>query len=138
MLVEMAAVVLVPQRQQLQSPVLRIQVAAVAAAMKEAIKEAITLEQMAVLALWSCATTARHEEEHMNYALIENGIVINLIWLYEGNAQEFPNAVALGDRPVAIGDSYTDGVFTRGGEPVLTYAEQLEADLAAIKEALNE
>ena len=62
MLVEMAAVVLAPQRQQLQSPVLRIQAAAVAAAIKEAIKEAIALEQMAVLALWSCATTERKGE----------------------------------------------------------------------------
>lgn len=74
----------------------------------------------------------------MNYALIENRIVTNLIWLYEGNAHEFPNAVPTGDRPVGIGDSYVDGVFTRGGVPVLTYVEQLEADLAAIEEALNE
>ena len=43
-----------------------------------------------------------------------------------------------GDRPVGIGDSYVDGVFTRGGVPVLTHTEQLEADLAAIEEALNE
>ena len=74
----------------------------------------------------------------MNYALIENGVVINLIWLYEGNAHEFPNAVALNGRPVAIGDAYADGVFSRDGEPVLTYAERLAAEVAAIEEALNE
>ena len=26
----------------------------------------------------------------MNYALIEDGVVVNIIWLYEGNANEFP------------------------------------------------
>ena len=28
----------------------------------------------------------------MNYALIENGVVTNLIWLYPANAAEFPGA----------------------------------------------
>ena len=74
----------------------------------------------------------------MNYALIENGVVINLIWLYEGNAHEFPNAVALGDRPVAIGDSYQNGVFSRDGEPVLTEAERLAAEVAEYDAALTE
>lgn len=47
----------------------------------------------------------------MNYALIENGIVANLIWLHEGNADEFPAAVAIGEQMVAIGDAYKDGRF---------------------------
>ena len=59
----------------------------------------------------------------MNYALIENGIVTNIIWLYETNADEFPNAVKLGDRPVGIGDTYTDGKFYRDGNEVLTALE---------------
>ena len=54
----------------------------------------------------------------MNYALVENGVVANIIWLYPGNAAEFPNAVPLGDRPVMIGDGYADGVFTRDGAAV--------------------
>lgn len=74
----------------------------------------------------------------MNYALIENGAVVNLIWLYEGNAQEFPNAVAIGERPVAIGDSYAGGVFTRDGEPVLTETERLAAEVAEYDAALTE
>lgn len=74
----------------------------------------------------------------MNYALIENGIVANLIWLYEGNAHEFPDAVPLGGRPVAIGDSYADGVFTRGGEPVLTETERLAAEVSEYDAALTE
>lgn len=74
----------------------------------------------------------------MNYALIENRIVTNLIWLYEGNAHEFPNAVPTGDRPVAIGDAYADGAFYRDGERVLTAVEQAVADvLAEIEEALG-
>lgn len=62
----------------------------------------------------------------MNYALIENGVVTNLIWLYPGNAADFPTAVPMGDVPAAIGDSYADGVFYRGGERVLTPAERAQ------------
>lgn len=61
----------------------------------------------------------------MNYALIENGFVTNLIWLHPGNATDFPNAVPLGDVPAAIGDTYADGAFWRGGEHVLSLAEQI-------------
>lgn len=60
----------------------------------------------------------------MNYALVENGVVTNLIWLYPGNAGDFPTAVPMGDVPAAIGDSYTDGVFYRDGKPVETLAQQ--------------
>lgn len=73
----------------------------------------------------------------MNYAVVEQGAVTNIIWLHPANAAEFPNAFYAGDRPVAIGDSYSDGTFYRDGAEVLTYEEQLEADLAAIEEALG-
>ena len=65
----------------------------------------------------------------MNYALIENGVVTNIIWLYETNADEFPGAVKLGERQVEIGDTYEDGRFYRDGAEVLTAEEaaQLEA-----------
>ena len=56
----------------------------------------------------------------MVYALIENGIVANIIWLYSGNAADFPCAVPLGDIPAAVGDTY-DGVhFYRDGVRVLS------------------
>ena len=74
----------------------------------------------------------------MNYALITNGVVSNIIWLYDGNAQEFPDAVKLGDRPVGIGDTYTDGKFYRDGVEVLTPLEQAQAEIDAYKAALNE
>lgn len=74
----------------------------------------------------------------MNYALIENGVVVNLIWLYEGNADEFPGAVAIEDRPVSIGDTYTDGVFTRDGVPVLTPLETANDIITGLDAAVVE
>jgi len=65
----------------------------------------------------------------MNYALIKDGVVENIIWLYPGNASDFPNAVQMGDVPAVIGDTYTDGVFYRNGERVLTMAERLQQKL---------
>lgn len=73
----------------------------------------------------------------MNYALIENNIVANVIWLYSGNAHDFPNAVALGDRPVAIGDSYIDGRFFRDGGEVLTALETAEREKQDMQNALE-
>ena len=66
----------------------------------------------------------------MNYALIENGKVINVIWLADKNANDFPNAVKLNDRPVAIGDTYDGEKFYRDGVEVLTETERLQAELA--------
>ncbi len=67
-------------------------------------------------------------DEPMNYALIgTGGAVENIIWLNDVNAGDFPGAVCVADRPVTIGDQYTDGVFTRADEPVLTFAELLAA-----------
>lgn len=74
----------------------------------------------------------------MNYALIENGIITNVIWLHPGNAAEFPNAVALEDIPAGIGDTYEDGVFYREGERVLTAAERMQAEMDDMKAALAE
>ena len=69
----------------------------------------------------------------MNYALVENGVVTNLIWLSPANENEFPGAVPVGNRPVAVGDAYENGRFTRNGEPVLTGEE---AEIAALDAAV--
>ena len=76
----------------------------------------------------------------MNYALIENGVVTNIIWLYSANARDFPSAVPCGDVPVAIGDTYDGQDFYREGEKVvspLTAAqkevETMQADLPMLK-----
>lgn len=72
----------------------------------------------------------------MSYALIVEGVVANLIWVYPGNERDFPNAVPLGDVPVSIGDTYVDGVFYRDGERVLTALEQAQLEAADMREAL--
>ena len=74
----------------------------------------------------------------MNYALIENGIITNVIWLHPGNAAEFPNAVALNDIPAGIGDTYADGAFYRDGVKILTAAERMQAEMDDMKAALAE
>ena len=68
----------------------------------------------------------------MNYALIDNGIVTNLIWLHPMNANEF-NAVPMNDLPVQIGDTYEDGKFYRNGEEVVASNGITEAQIATIK-----
>ena len=72
----------------------------------------------------------------MNYAIIENETVVNLI---VGPLPDGIEGIALNDRPVAIGDEYTNGVFLRNGEPVLTEAERiaaLEQQILALQEQL--
>lgn len=73
----------------------------------------------------------------MNYALVENGIVTNIIWLYETNADEFLGAVKLGERQVEIGDTYEDGRFYRDGVEVLTAEEAAQLEAVTYAEALQ-
>lgn len=60
-----------------------------------------------------------------NFAEITDGVVTNLVWIAETNADEFPNCVRIGDRPVAVGDTYDGTYFYRDGEIVLNNAERL-------------
>lgn len=55
------------------------------------------------------------------------------IELNDRNAGDFPQTVKLGDRPVSIGDSYTDGKFFRDGKEVLTTDEENALLRAALK-----
>lgn len=73
----------------------------------------------------------------MNYALIENGVVTNLIWLYPANAAEFPGAVPLGDIPAAIGDTWDGEHFWRNGEQVLSPLERAQAETQDMEAALR-
>lgn len=59
----------------------------------------------------------------MNYALIDNGIVTNLIWLHPMNASEF-SAVPINDLPIQIGDVYEDKKFYRNGKEITITQEQ--------------
>ena len=74
----------------------------------------------------------------MNYALIKDGIVVNIIWLSASNANEFPSAVATSGMPVRVGDTYTDGVFYRNGERVLSALEIAVAEAQAAQDAYEQ
>ena len=73
----------------------------------------------------------------MNYALIENGIVTNIIWLNERNEAEWPNAVRLYDRMVEVGDTYDGEKFWRDGTEVLTALEIAQLESETYKKALQ-
>lgn len=74
----------------------------------------------------------------MNYAVMEDGVVTNIIVLSPSNAVDFPEAVPCWDIPVAIGDTYDGEHFYRGEERVLTYAEQAWRQLEDMQAALAE
>lgn len=63
----------------------------------------------------------------MRYAIVTAGLVSNIIALRPANAGEFPGAVVLHDRPVGIGDTYSEGKFWRDGEELLTSDEEIAA-----------
>ena len=67
----------------------------------------------------------------MRYAIVTDGTVTNVIELRP--SVTWPGAVALGDRPVGIGDTYQGGKFWRDGQEVLTAQEEI----AQYKAALN-
>lgn len=60
-----------------------------------------------------------------NFAEIIDGIVTNIVWIAEINAEEFTNCVRIGDRPVVIGDTYDGTYFYHDGEIVLNTEEKL-------------
>ena len=69
----------------------------------------------------------------MRYAIVTGGAVTNIIALRETNAGDFPGAVALHDRPVGIGDTYSESKFWRDGKEVLTAQEEIEQYKAALQ-----
>jgi len=71
------------------------------------------------------------------YALVENGVVTNVMVLYPPNAAEFEGAVPCGDLPVAIGDTYDGEHFYRGGVQVLSALEQAQQEAADMQAALE-
>lgn len=71
------------------------------------------------------------------YALVENGVVTNVMVLYPPSAGDFPTAVPCGDLPVAIGDTYDGEHFYRAGERVLTPLEQAQKDAEDMQAALE-
>ena len=72
-----------------------------------------------------------------NMARIENGLVVNIEWCSDKQAQT-ETLINLADRPVAIGDTYDGSDFYRDGERVLTPMEEAQAEIKDMKNALNE
>ena len=70
-----------------------------------------------------------------NMALLEQGAVINLLWCSD-QEPESERLVDCGERPVCLGDSYTDGKFYRDGQAVLSEAEALRARNAQLLDAM--
>ena len=76
-------------------------------------------------------------------ALIENGTVANMLWCSDSEP-ETDTLIDPADRPVGIGDTYSDGKFCRDGVEILTPLEaaqkqnaEYEAALSEIEEALD-
>ena len=66
-----------------------------------------------------------------NMALLESGVVTNLLWCSDGEP-ETQVLIDCGELGVAIGDSYSDGAFYRDGEKLLTAYERLEMQTAEL------
>lgn len=71
----------------------------------------------------------------MNYALINNNIVVNIIYLHSMNADEF-NAVSVDDLPVQVGDEYIDGEFYRNGVRLLDIITPVQTNQYGISDTL--
>lgn len=74
----------------------------------------------------------------MNYALIKDGIVKNVIDLHPMNANDFPGAIPADGVAASIGDTYTDGVFYRDGVEVKPYAVAKSEEMDDMHTALVE
>lgn len=70
-------------------------------------------------------------------ARIENGVVANLLWCSDRELQT-ETLIPVAERPVGIGDTYTDGKFYRDGEEVLTPLEEAQKKIAEYEAALSE
>lgn len=70
-------------------------------------------------------------------ALIENGTVTNMLWCTDSE-QETASLINSADRPVAIGDTYSNGKFYRDGAEILTPLEEAQKKNAEYEAALQE
>ena len=70
-------------------------------------------------------------------ALIENGTIVNMLWCSDSQP-ETESLINPADRPVAIGDTYSDGKFYRDGVEILTPLEEAQKKNAEYESALSE
>lgn len=76
----------------------------------------------------------------MNYALIENKLVSNIIVLDSSTLSSFPNAILIQNNlSVGIGDKYEDGVFYHDGKAIESVDTPITADqLLVLQSLVNE
>lgn len=70
-------------------------------------------------------------------ALIENGVVANMLWCSDSEP-ETESLINPADRPVAIGDTYSNGKFYRDGTEILTPLEEVQKKNIEYESALTE
>ena len=70
-------------------------------------------------------------------ALVENGTVANMLWCSDSEP-ETATLIYPADRPVAIGDTYSDGKFYRNSVEILTPLEEALKKNAEYEAALSE
>ena len=70
-------------------------------------------------------------------ALIENSTVTNMLWC-SASEPETENLIDPADRPVSIGDTYSNGKFYRDGVEILTPLEEALKKNAEYESALTE
>ena len=76
----------------------------------------------------------------MRYAIVEDGVVTNVVILYPGSEDVFPHAVPCERFAVEIGDTWDGTAFCREGEKVPGFQElELERmrDMQAALEVLG-
>lgn len=64
-------------------------------------------------------------------AVVDNGVIFNIIWCSDSEP-ETDTIINPADRPVAIGDTYRDGKFYRGGVEILTPLEDAQEQLESL------
>ena len=72
-----------------------------------------------------------------NMALIENGVVVNVLWCSDKAAQT-DTLINPDGRPVGIGDTYSDGKFYRDGVEVLTAMEESQKQISELIQQTEE
>lgn len=70
-------------------------------------------------------------------ALIENGTIANMLWCSDSQP-ETDTLINPADRPVGIGDTYSDGKFYRDGVEILTPLEEAQKRNTEYESALTE
>ena len=70
-------------------------------------------------------------------ALIENGIIVNMLWCTDSE-QETESLINPADRPVGIGDTYSNGKFYRDGVEILAPLEEAQKKNTEYESALTE